>query len=189
MNSRCRLLPFFVALAAGFAAPFSVLGAGIPGGGPSAFPLPLDQYHDPAGAGVLEILRHRAGVEPFNLVVTAIFVLAIVHTLLASRFLRIAHRWRDEHRERLGRSRAASQELPGARAPVSFKAEMLHFLGEVEAIFGIWVIPLLIAFQIWKGWPAAQDYISHHVHFTEPLFVVVIMSISATRAVLRFAEQ
>ena len=65
----------------------------------------------------------------------------------------------------------------------------MHFLGEVEAIFGIWVVPLLVAITIFKGWPAAEHYVSHGVVFTEPMFVVVIMCIAATRPVLRFAEQ
>ena len=35
----------------------------------------------------------------------------------------------------------------------------------------------------------AEHYINHGVHFTEPLFVVIIMCIAATRPILRFAEQ
>ena len=54
----------------------------------------------------------------------------------------------------------------------------MHFLGEVEAIFGIWVVPLLLAFTFFKGWPAAEHYVSHGVNFTEPLFVVIIMAIA-----------
>lgn len=65
----------------------------------------------------------------------------------------------------------------------------MHFLGEVEAIFGLWVLPLLAAITIFKGWPAAESYISQGVIFTEPMFVVIIMCIAATRPVLRFAEQ
>ncbi len=65
----------------------------------------------------------------------------------------------------------------------------MHFLGEVEAVFGIWVVPLLIAYTIFKGWPAAVEYIGHGVSFTEPMFVVVIMCIASTRPVLCFAEQ
>ena len=37
---------------------------------------------------------------------------------------------------------------------MSFPAEIFHFLGEVEAIFGIWVIPLLIAL------PFLKDYLT-----------------------------
>ena len=150
------------------------------------FPLPLDAY--PAADGIFEILRQRAAAEPFNVVATAIFALAIIHTFLASKFLHIAHRWRDEHAAQM-RTAGREPRQAGARDDVSFKAEMMHFVGEVEAIFGIWVVPLLLAFIAFKGWPAAERYISQGVHFTEPLFVVIIMAISATRPVLRAAEQ
>jgi hypothetical protein len=105
--------------------------------------------------------------------------------------MHLAHVWRDEHAAKV-RARGRTEEsaaLAGAKEPVSFKAEIMHFLGEVEAIFGIWVVPLLVAMTIYKGWPAAEEYVSHGVVFTEPMFVVVIMCIASTRPVLRFAEQ
>ncbi|MDB6154493.1 MAG: hypothetical protein JWL90_2946 [Chthoniobacteraceae bacterium] len=154
-------------------------------------PIPLDQYADADRTGILEILQHRITVDPFNLVATVIFLLAIVHTFLATKFMHLAHRWRDEHTAKI-RDQNSTEEfssLEGAKDRVSFKAEIMHFLGEIEAIFGIWVVPLLVAFSVFKGWPAAEHYISHGVTFTEPMFVVVIMCIAATRPVLRFAEQ
>ena len=70
---------------------------------------------------------------------------------------------------------------------VSFKATMLHFLGEVEAIFGIWVVALLVAMICCVGIDEMKSYIMG-VTFTEPLFVFVIMAIASTRPILRFAE-
>jgi hypothetical protein len=70
---------------------------------------------------------------------------------------------------------------------VSFKATILHFLGEVEAIFGIWVIALLGALLYFVGVDDMKAYIMN-VNFTEPLFVFVIMAIASTRPILRFAE-
>jgi Na+/H+ antiporter NhaD/arsenite permease-like protein len=156
-----------------------------------AFPLPLHAYADREMPSVLAILRHRIEVEPFNLVATVIFLLAIVHTFLATKFMHLAHRWRDEHaaKIRARRNTEESAALEGSVDPVSFKAEIMHFLGEVEAIFGIWVVPLLVAITIFKGWPAAEHYVSRGVVFTEPMFVVIIMCIASTRPVLRFAEQ
>ncbi len=154
------------------------------------FPLPLDAYADAGITGLGNILRHRAAAEPFNLVATLIFLLAIVHTFLAPCFMKIAHRWRDEHdaviRQRRGVSQMKSQN--DVIQEVSLKAEVMHFFGEVEAIFGIWVVPLLLAITFYHGWPAAEHYVSHGVDFTEPMFVVVVMTIAATRPVLRFAE-
>ena len=155
------------------------------------FPRPLSEYQDQKGASVIEILKQRAQAEPFNVVATLIFFLAIAHTFFAHKFTTIAHRWRDEHERQIhdeGRTAAAKPQVD-AKADVSWKAELMHFLGEVEAIFGIWVIPLLIAITFYRGWPAAENYISHGVNFTEPMFVVVVMTIAGTRPVLRFAEQ
>jgi hypothetical protein len=72
---------------------------------------------------------------------------------------------------------------------VSFKGQILHFFGEVEAVFGIWVLVLIGAITYYYDWHAVLDYIGHGVKFTEPMFVVVIMAIAGTRPVLRFAEK
>ena len=158
--------------------------------GAQDFPRPLNAYGDEGMTSVVDILRHRAATEPFNLIATIIFLLAIIHTFLAPRFMKIAHRWRDEHEEKLRARERAGGPKPrvGSREEVSFKAETMHFFGEIEAIFGIWAVPLLIAIALVRGWPSAEGYLSGSVNFTEPMFVVVIMTIAATRPVLRFAE-
>jgi hypothetical protein len=181
---------FLVMLAGALLAPYLRAAAPRPVEGP-AFPLPLPAYADRDLASISDVLRHRIHVEPFNLVATIIFLLAIIHTFLATKFMHLAHTLRDEHAAKI-RARGDTEEtasLEGAKEPVSFRAEVMHFLGEVEAIFGIWVVPLLVAMTIYKGWPAAEHYVSHGVVFTEPMFVVVIMCIASTRPVLRFAEQ
>src|SRR5262249_50652476 len=71
---------------------------------------------------------------------------------------------------------------------VSFKGQILHFLGEVEAVFGIWVVVLVLAILAWFGPQAATSYLGHRVNFTEPLFVFVIMALAGTRPVLQFSE-
>lgn len=155
-----------------------------------SFPRPLAEYHDEGTESIFAVLKQRAVVEPFNVVATAIFFLAILHTFFARKFTAIAHRWRDEHQrliEKEGRT-AAARPQPDARSDVDWRVEVMHFLGEVEAVFGIWVIPLLIAITVYRGWGTAEKYISHGVNFTEPMFVVVVMTIASTRPVLRFAE-
>lgn len=155
------------------------------------FPRPLSDYEDEAGKTTWQVLVQRAKAEPFNLIASGIFLLAILHTFFAHKFMKIAHHWRDEHQLRIERQglTAEAKGLQGARADVDWKAETMHFLGEVEAIFGIWVLPLLIAITLFRGWGTAEEYLSHGVNFTEPMFVVVVMTIAATRPVLRFAEQ
>ena len=36
----------------------------------------------------------------------------------------------------------------------------LEFAGEVEAVFGIWLVPLFVALAIFKGWDAVQQYVA-----------------------------
>lgn len=184
-----RLIFLLLVLAGLFGA--SDLHAAASGGSVEVgFPPALNSYADASQSGLFEILKHRIAAEPFNLIATIIFVLAIVHTFLATKFMRLAHHWRDEHsaKVRAGVATGEAAARGGALETVSFKAEVFHFLGEVEAIFGIWVVPLLVALTFYKGWPAAEGYVSHGVVFTEPMFVVVIMCIASTRPVLRFAE-
>ena len=60
-------------------------------------------------------------------------------------------------------------------------AELLHFLGEVEVVFGLWAIVLLVAITAHLGWETATHYFNDTVNYTEPLFVVVIMALASTR--------
>ena len=73
--------------------------------------------------------------------------------------------------------------------PVSIPARVLHFFGEVEVVFGIWVVPLFLLMMWRVGRQPTLDYLNHHVSYSEPLFVVTIMAISATKPVLRLAER
>jgi hypothetical protein len=156
----------------------------------SALPVPLESYHDPANAGLIETLRARIDAVPFNLVATIIFVLAICHTFLTARFRHWAHVAEERHAVALAQRptvRTDSDE-DGMPDEVSFKGQILHFLGEVEAVFGIWAIVLIGAITYYYDWQAVLDYIGHEVKFTEPMFVVVIMAMAGTRPVLRVAE-
>lgn len=139
------------------------------------FPPPLDAYTGEDGLSLWEVLQHRVEVEPLNAVATALFLLAIVHTFLAPRFLAASHRLRE---------RVEAARGPGAH---SGKVEVLHLLGEIEAVFGIWVLPLVIVLAVAKGPGVAEAFLGG-VNFTEPMFVVVVMALSSTRPVLAFAE-
>ncbi len=127
------------------------------------------------------MLIERVRAEPFNAVATAIFVLAILHTFTAARFTVLARRVQEAHDARLAGA-AASGRCP------SVWAEVLHFFGEVEVVFGLWAVVLLVAMTGYAGWPAARHYLNDGVNYTEPLFVVVIMALAATRPVVGLAE-
>lgn len=136
--------------------------------------------------GLFERLKLRATADPFNLVASIIFFLAVVHTFLASKFNQMAHRFEAVHRERTSSHNKVYVE---GRDPVSFKATLFHFLGEVEAIFGIWLIPLLISLVIMEpeGLTIAAFYVDTR-NYTEAIFVVVIMAIASSRPVIQIAE-
>lgn len=167
----------------------SISLAAVPASGGVVFPLPLEAYAaGEQGLSLWEVLNHRVAVQPFNLVATVLFLLAILHTFCSPKIIGWAHHAKEAHEAKLRELEASGALRPGAKPPVSFKAEVLHFLGEIEAVFGLWVIPLLAAITLSKGWDAAQTYVTYGVKYTEPLFVVVIMAIAATRPILRLSE-
>jgi len=133
---------------------------------------------------VLEILKIRAGADPLNVVATILFFLAILHTFAAGPIMKKAHAAEHAHEEFVKKN---SRRYHGNKDPVSFKATAYHFLGEIEAIFGIWLIPLLFTIVFVHDWHTATHYIDTR-NYTEPLFVVVIMAIAASRPVVAFAE-
>ncbi len=140
------------------------------------FPLPLSAYSGEEGMSLVKVLVHRVSVEPMNLVATAIFGLAILHTFFAPRLMAASHHLR---------ARVEAERGPGAH---SFRVEVLHFLGEVEVVFGIWAIVLFAAMTAVFGPHSMKAYVSRGVDFTEAAFVVVVMAVSATRPVMVFAE-
>jgi hypothetical protein len=147
---------------------------------PGVFPRPLDTY-PPAGATLIETLSGRIAVEPFNAIATGIFLLAILHTFAAARFTRLAHRLQHRHDER-----ARAEGRPTAP---SVAAELLHFFGEVEVVFGLWAVVLAVTLTIRMGWHTTTQYLNTTTDFTEPLFVVVIMAMASTRPIIVFAER
>ena len=137
----------------------------------TVFPPPLESYADSHLTSLWDVLKGRIEREPFNLWATILFLAAVAHTFLTHKFRHWAH---------------VMENRSGGPTAVS---RALHFLGEVEAVFGIWVLPLF-ALMIFKvGWQPSLDYLNHRVSYHEPLFVVVIMAIAATRPILNLAEQ
>ncbi len=186
----CRDLIFcLILLGASFASSGKAAGAAPPADLPP-FPRPTDSYNDQAISDLWQKLAGRVAAEPFNLVATVIFLLAICHTFLASKFLSIAHSY--EHRyDALGKAEARAGESSGVarqRDRLRFKATLFHFLGEVEAVFGIWAIPLGIAIVGFHGWKAMVHYFDG-VEYTEAIFVFVVMAIASSKPILRFAER
>ncbi|HEY0874189.1 MAG TPA: putative Na+/H+ antiporter [Vicinamibacterales bacterium] len=145
-----------------------------------AIPRPLETYPSAADQTLAAELSTRVQIEPFNAVATGIFLLAVLHTFAAARFAALAHRV--QHR-----ADARARERGEPTRP-NLLAELLHFLGEVEVVFGLWAAALLAALTAYAGWDSAKHYFDGTVNFTEPMFVVVIMALAATRPVITFAE-
>lgn len=144
------------------------------------FPRNLSSYPALPQQPLLDILQSRIEIEPFNAVATAIFFLAVIHTFIASWFTAAAHTIQHRHAQRM-----AAQGRPDTP---SVLAELLHFLGEVEVIFGLWSVVLLFAIAFVEGWGTATHYVNATVNYTEPLFVVVIMALASTRPIVGLAE-
>lgn len=142
----------------------------------SRFPVPLQAYRGEEGLGLVEPLAHRVSQDPLNLVATALFLGAIAHTFLAPSLMAASHRLR----HRIARERGKDAH--------SATFEILHLLGEVEVVFGIWAVPLLVTLAVVHG-PRAPEAFLRGLHLAEPVFVVVIMAIASTRPVLAVARR
>jgi hypothetical protein len=162
----------------------SLTAAGAPAG---VLPVPLESYVSPDGASLGDVLVQRVRAVPFNAIATGIFLFAILHTFLTAKFRRWSHAVEQRH-SRVQSARRADSDGDGFPDEVSFGGQTLHFLGEVEAVFGIWAVVLAGAITWYYGWHEVLEYVGHAVNFTEALFVVVIMAIAGTRPVLRVAE-
>lgn len=133
----------------------------------------LDQASSRLTSGVQEnlgnILAQKISEDPFRIVTFLIFMGAICHTFLAGKFS------------------AWSHQIEMQKGEATCLSKLLHLLGEVEAIFGLWLVPLIISFCFSKGWDATVQYFSTR-HYTEPIFVFAIMTIAATKPILYLAE-
>lgn len=102
-----------------------------------------------------------ASIGPLEITGAALFALAVVHTFSTRYFEHLAH------------TRTAH-------------AGVWHLLGEVEAVFGFWAFLLVLFMALAYGWGTPSRYLGE-LHFTEPMFVFVIMVIAASRPVMQLA--
>lgn len=154
----------------------------------SRFPVPLSSYMpEENGMSLMEKLAHRVDVDPFNLAASIIFLLAILHTFMAPFFQSLSHKMQKRYKENLLKTKFQILH-PEQRVPVSFVATLCHFLGEVEVVFGLWIIPFFFVCQHYYSMDDFLRYIDKDTSFTEPLFVAVIMVVASSRPIYRLAE-
>ncbi|MDN3506660.1 MAG: putative Na+/H+ antiporter [Simkaniaceae bacterium] len=112
-----------------------------------------------------------AAATPFRVLTLVIFLAAITHTLLAHHFTALA-------------KKVSKKEGDSA----SILAEVLYFLGEIEIVFALWVIPLVIAATAFFGFTEMIQYLNSRIYI-EPFFIVVVMSLSSSRPIFKLAEK
>ena len=91
-------------------------------------------------------------------VAATIFGIAVIHTFSTKFFARLATR-QPNH------------------------AGFWHLLGEVEVVFGFWSLVMVVALLVMTGRHETVKYVEAR-NFTEPMFVFVIMVISASKPIL-----
>ncbi|NGX43487.1 MAG: hypothetical protein K940chlam7_01785 [Chlamydiae bacterium] len=135
----------------------------------------LDKYADAHLATAKEQLLHRIRIQPFNLISLLMFACAILHTFFAHYFTVLSKKLKDRN-------------LRLNKHPVdSFGVEVLRFMGEVEVVFGLWVIPLLILMALSYDWRTSIQFIEG-IDYLEAMFVVVIMALASTGPIVKLAE-
>jgi len=146
----------------------------------SVFPTPLSAYPPASPDGLIATLRDRLAQDPFSGAATTVFALAVLHSFAVAQLAEFANRVQARH--------DAEAAKRGLSASPSVVAELFRFLGEVEVVFGLWAVVLVAAIVWYFDWPTATGYLNDTINYSEPLFVVVIMAMSATRPIILFAE-
>lgn len=136
-----------------------------------------------------EQISTRAAESPFSVWATVIFILAILHSFAANSIKEFAHHKEQAFVDKLEKN-GWTPEYPEQHPPVPFGIRFLHYLGEVEIIFALWVLPLLLVSGIYYSFADFKNYLLNGCNgFTEPLFVTAIMIIAASRPIVRVAEK
>ena len=102
----------------------------------SSFPLPLDSYKD-EGLALLDILKHRIEVDPFNLVASLIFLCAIIHAFTANKITKFSHFLEVRHQEK--QKRLKQKETPNSCRIYSFfwrsRSCFWYLVGSIAFLF------------------------------------------------------
>jgi hypothetical protein len=100
-------------------------------------------------------------VQPttLQLIAAVLFAVALIHTFSVNYFERLSLRF-------------------------PAHAGLFHLLGKVEVVFGFWALVLVLAMAAVAGAGEALAYAESR-HYTEPLFVFVVMVVAASRPILQ----
>lgn len=116
-----------------------------------------------------------------QLVGTILFGLAVLHTFLVSKFEHMAHKYPEG----------------------SVGENFFHFMGEVEAVFGMWAAIFICYYSVSQGFTIYGDGadaglvggavwfledMARQGKFIEPAFVFVVMCVAGTKPLIQLAE-
>ena len=141
------------------------------------FPLSISDYQlleHGNDLSLWETLSLRVKAAPFNLVATIIFLCAVIHTFFVTKIARLSHK--------LSENNISNDPLR------QFCANVCHWFSEVEVVFCLWCIPLILMMGISVGWSSVTNYFNNGIRFAEPIFIAVIMTMAATRPIVSLAE-
>jgi predicted cation transporter len=96
---------------------------------------------------------------------TVLFAFAVLHTFAANPIRRLGNKFQRG----------------------SMGEHLMHYMGEVEAIFGFWAFALLVWLALKINTETSIQYVES-LNFTEALFVFCVMTVSATAPILKFAS-
>ena len=103
-----------------------------------------------------------SAITSVETVAALLFALAVLHTFSTRYFEHLAH-------------------------TKTAHAGLWHLLGEVETVFGLWALLLLVFMAVAQGWGTTSDYLDSR-RFVEPMFVFVIMVMAASRPIMQLAS-
>lgn len=113
---------------------------------------------------------------PFEILTLIVFICAVIHTFLTPKLFLIS-------------KKMAKKAIKGKKKwkTYHFCSELIYFASEVEVVFGLWILPLIVAYPFFFSTKEVVNYINSH-DYSGPFYFMVIMVIVGTRPILYFAE-
>lgn len=126
-------------------------------------------------------------MQPINGFFLLIFLCATIHTFFAHRFSIKARRIHPQIAHEDISLLHPQGHIQRSRR-LGFASEALAFLGEVEVVFGIWCIPILIGITFAYDWRTALEYVNWS-DYKEALFIIVAVATASTYPFMRLADK
>lgn len=113
----------------------------------------------------------------FQIASTIIFFSAVVHTFLTPTL--------HDYSKKLA---SRKKTYPEKWKQFHFLSEVMELFSEVEIVFGIWLIPLVLVFTIYEGWTSTLSYLNSR-DYTHAMYITVILVVIGSRPIITFAEK